>query len=201
MSGFFATINRLKYIQRWGLKRNSFNENVKEHSFDVCVIAHLLCVIKNEFFGASMDPGEVVLASLYHDAHESITGDLPTPIKKFNSEINGTYKDIEAIASNALIDTLPEQLKDDFFNYVTESCDVQVMELVKAADTISAYIKCVEEIQAGNQEFKDAMKDIDKRLNRIDLPEVDYFREYFLPAVYLTVDQLYEAETNRVQDK
>lgn len=192
MSSFFATINRLKFIQRWGLKRNSINENVKEHSFDVCVIAHLLCAIKNEFFGGSIDPGEVVLAALYHDAHESITGDLPTPIKKFNSGIYDTYKDIEAIASSALIDTLPEQLRDDFFNYVTESCDAHVMELVKAADTISAYIKCVEEIKAGNQEFKDAMKDIDNRLNRIDLPEVDYFREYFLPAVYLTVDELYE---------
>ncbi len=193
MSGFFATINRLKYIQRWGLKRNSIDENVKEHSFDVCVIAHLLCVIKNEFFGGSMDPGEVVLAALYHDAHESITGDLATPVKRFNRGIYDTYKNIEAVASNALVNILPEQLKDDFFNYVTESCDKQVMELVKAADTISAYVKCVEEIQAGNQEFTDAMEDIDNRLNRIKLPEVDYFRENFLPAVHLTVDQLYEA--------
>lgn len=192
MSGFFATINRLKYIQRWGLKRNSFNENVKEHSFDVCVIAHLLCAIKNEFYGGVIDPGEVVLAALYHDAHESITGDLPTPIKKFNSDIYDTYKGIEAVAANALVDTLPEQLKDDLFNYVTESCDIEVMALVKAADTISAYIKCVEEIQAGNQEFKDAMEDVEKRLNAIDLPEVDYFRKYFLPEVHLTVDQLYE---------
>ena len=192
MSGFFATVNRLKYIQRWGLKRNSFSENVKEHSFDVCVIAHLLCAVKNEFYGGSVDPGEVVLAALYHDAHESITGDLPTPIKKFNSDIYDTYKGIEAVAASALVDTLPEQLKDDLFNYVTESCGFEVRELVKAADTISAYIKCVEEIQAGNQEFKDAMDDIEKRLNAIDLPEVDYFRKYFLPEVHLTVDQLYE---------
>lgn len=192
MSGFFATVNRLKYIQRWGLKRNSFSENVKEHTFDVCVIAHLLCAIKNEFYGGSVDPGEVVLAALYHDAHESITGDLPTPIKKFNSDIYDTYKGIEAVAAGALVDTLPEQLQDDLFNYVTESCDFDVMTLVKAADTISAYIKCVEEIQAGNQEFKDAMEDIEKRLNAIDLPEVDYFRKYFLPEVHLTVDQLYE---------
>ena len=194
MSGFFATINRLKYIQRWGLKRNSFPENVKEHSFDVCVIAHLLSVIKNEFFGGAIDPGEVVLAALYHDAHESITGDLPTPIKKFNTGIYDTYKGIESIASNALVDTLPDQLKDDLFNYVTESCDDNISELVKAADTISAYVKCVEEIQAGNQEFKDAMEDIEKRLNKIELPEVDYFRNFFLPAVHLTVDQLYEPE-------
>lgn len=192
MSGFFATVNRLKYIQRWGLKRNSINENVKEHSFDVCVIAHLLCAIKNEFFGGAVDPGEVVLAALYHDAHESITGDLPTPIKKFNSEIYDTYKGIEAVAAGALVETLPEQLQDDLYNYVTESCDMTVSELVKAADTISAYIKCVEEIQAGNQEFKDAMEDVERRLNGIDLPEVDYFRKYFLPEVHLTVDQLYE---------
>ncbi|WP_305909478.1 5'-deoxynucleotidase [Methylomarinum sp. Ch1-1] len=193
MSGFFATINRLKYIQRWGLKRNSVDENVKEHSFDVCVIAHLLCAIKNEYYGGAIDPGEVVLAALYHDAHESITGDLPTPIKRFNREIFAGYKDIEAVAAQALIDTLPDQLKDDLFNYVTESCDLEVMELVKAADTISAYVKCVEEIQAGNQEFKDAMDEIEKRLNAIDLAEVDYFRKYFLPEVHLTVDQLYEA--------
>lgn len=194
MSGFFATVNRLKYIQRWGLKRNALKENVKEHSFDVCVIAHLLCVIKNEFYGGEIDPGEVVLAALYHDAHESVTGDLPTPIKKFNPDIYTTYKNIEAVAATALVDTLPEQLRDDLFNYVTESCDVEVAELVKAADTVSAYVKCVEEIQAGNQEFKDAMNDIEKRLNTIALPEVAYFRKYFLPDVYLTVDQLYEGE-------
>ena len=194
MSEFFANVNRLKYIQRWGLKRNSLNENVKEHSFDVCVIAHLLCVIKNELFGGSIDPGETVLAALYHDAHESITGDLPTPIKKFNPDIYGIYKDIESVASLALVETLPEPLKDDLYNYVTGSCDGAITELVKAADTISAYVKCIEEIQAGNQEFKDAMEDIEKRLNNIDLPEVDYFREYFLPAVHLTVDQLYELE-------
>ncbi len=192
MSRFFATVNRLKYIQRWGLKRNSFTENVKEHSFDVCVISHLLCAIKNEFYGGAVDPGEVVLAALYHDAHESITGDLPTPIKKFNGEIYDTYKGIEAVAAGALVDTLPDQLKDDLYNYVTESCDFEVMALVKAADTISAYIKCVEEIQAGNQEFRDAMEDIEKRLNAIELPEVDYFRKFFLPEVHLTVDQLYE---------
>ncbi len=194
MSGFFATVNRLKYIQRWGLKRNSFNENVKEHTFDVCVISHLLCVIKNEFYGGSIDPGEVVLAALYHDAHESITGDLPTPIKRFNSEIFASYKDIEAVAAHALINTLPDQLKDDLFNYVTESCDYEVTELVKAADTISAYVKCVEEIQAGNQEFNDAMDEIERRLNNITLPEVEYFRKNFLPEVHLTVDQLYEPE-------
>ena len=194
MSGFFATINRLKYIQRWGLKRNSVAENVKEHSFDVCVIAHLLCVIRNEFFGGIIDPGEVVLAALYHDAHESITGDLPTPIKKFNTTINASYKKIESIAANALVNTLPGPLKDDLFNYVTESCDQHIVEIVKAADTISAYVKCIEEIQAGNHEFNDAMGDIENRLNKIELPEVEYFREYFLPAVYLTVDQLYESE-------
>ncbi|MBU2568892.1 MAG: 5'-deoxynucleotidase [Gammaproteobacteria bacterium] len=194
MSGFFATINRLKYIQRWGLKRNSINENVKEHSFDVCVIAHLLCTIKNELFGGAIDPGEVVLAALYHDAHESITGDLPTPIKKFNSGILNHYKDIESVASQALVDTLPDALKDDLYNYVTESCEESISELVKAADTISAYVKCVEETRAGNFEFKDAMDDIEIRLNKIDLPEVDYFREHFLPAVHLTVDQLYQGE-------
>ncbi len=191
MSGFFATINRLKNIQRWGLKRNTFSENVKEHSFDVCVIAHLLCVIRNEFFGGEIDPGEVVLAALYHDAHESITGDLPTPIKRFNSHIHDSYKRVESIAANALINTLPSPLQDDMYNYVTESCAPEVKALVKAADTFSAYVKCAEEIQAGNKEFTDAMQDIENRLDLIDLPEVAYFRTHFLPAVHLTVDQLY----------
>ncbi len=191
MSGFFATINRLKNIQRWGLKRNSFAENVKEHSFDVCIIAHLLCVIRNEFYGGNLDPGEIVLAALYHDAHESITGDLPTPIKRFNSEIHDSYKAVETIAANALINTLPAPLQDDVYNYVTESCAPEVKALVKAADTISAYVKCAEEIQAGNREFSDALQDIEDRLDLIELPEVDYFRLHFLPAVHLTVDQLY----------
>lgn len=194
MSGFFATINRLKYIQRWGLKRNSVSENVKEHSFDVCVIAHLLCSIRNEFYGGDMDPGEVVLAALYHDAHESLTGDMPTPIKRFNQSIFASYKDIEALAAQALIDTLPVALQDDLFNYVTEACDEDVMRLVKAADTISAYVKCSEEVQAGNAEFHDAMQEIENRLDAISLSEVDFFRRHFLPAVHLTVDQLYQGE-------
>jgi 5'-deoxynucleotidase len=194
MSGFFATINRLKYIQRWGLKRNSVSENVKEHSFDVCVIAHLLCSIRNEFFAGSMDPGEVVLAALYHDAHESLTGDMPTPIKRFNQSIFASYKDIEALAAQALIDTLPPALQDDLFNYVTEACHDDIMCLVKAADTISAFVKCSEEVQAGNAEFHDAMLEIEARLDAISLPEVDYFRQHFLPAVHLTVDQLYQSQ-------
>lgn len=196
MSSFFATINRLKHIQRWGLKRNSVSENVKEHSFDVCVIAHLLCSIKNEFYQGNIDPGEVVLAALYHDAHESITGDLPTPIKRFNQGIYDSYKAIEHTAACALVETLPTPLQDDVFNYVTESCDDEVMKLVKAADTISAYVKCIEEIRAGNLEFKEALNDIEQRLNTIDLPEVDYFRQYFLPEVHLTVDELYQANKN-----
>lgn len=168
-------------------------ENVKEHSFDVCIIAHLLCVIKNEFFGGRLDPGEAVLAALYHDAHESVTGDLPTPIKKFNAEIYRSYKSIESVAAHALIETLPRQLQDDLFNYVTESCDESIQNLVKAADIISAYVKCAEEIKAGNQEFADAMNEIENRLDKIELPEVEYFRKNFLPAVHLTVDELYDS--------
>lgn len=192
MSAFFATVNRLKHLQRWGLKRNAIPENVKEHSFDVCVIAHLLCIIKNRLFEGSLDPGEVVLAALYHDSHESITGDLPTPIKKFNRGILSTYKAIEATASDALVNTLPREIQSDFRDYVTESCGEEVTDLIKAADTISAYVKCVEEVQAGNGEFRDAIQAIETRLNQFDRPEVNYFRDTFLPAVHLTVDQLYE---------
>ncbi|MDT8407168.1 MAG: 5'-deoxynucleotidase [Methylococcales bacterium] len=196
MSGFFATINRLKYIFRWGLKRNSIPENVKEHSFDVCIIAHLLTVIGNELFGGDLDPGEVVLAALYHDAHESITGDLATPIKRFNRGIYDQYKHIEVTAAEALVETLPKALQDDLYNYVTETCEPAVIARVKAADTIAAYVKCVEETQAGNHEFKDALIEIARRLDLIDLPEVDYFRTNFLPAVHLTVDQLYQRQLN-----
>ncbi len=190
MSRFFATIYRLKLIQRWGLKRNVSPENVKEHTFDVCVIAHTLCAIKNAYYDGVLDSGEVVLAALYHDAHESITGDLPTPIKQFNPQILNHYKAIETTAAEAIVKTLPEALQSNFYPYVTETTHPDIKALVKAADIISAYVKCTEEINAGNLEFKDALVGIEKRLDDIDLPEVVYFREHFLPAMHLTVDEL-----------
>ncbi len=190
MSRFFATIYRLKHIQRWGLKRNTTTENVKEHTFDVCVIAHTLCVIKNTVYNGELDPGQVVLAALYHDAHESITGDLPTPIKQFNPDHHAQYKAIEATASAAMVATLPDALQSAFHPFVTESTAAEIKALVKAADTISAFVKCTEEINAGNLEFKDALIGIEQRLDTIDLPEVVYFREHFLPALHLSIDEL-----------
>ncbi len=190
MSRFFATIYRLKHIQRWGLKRNTTAENVKEHTFDVCVIAHTLCVIKNTMDHGQIDPGQVVLAALYHDAHESITGDLPTPVKRFNADHLAHYKAIEAKAATALVETLPEPIRDAFDPYVTESMPSEIQSLVKAADIISAYVKCQEEIQAGNDEFKTALEDIQRQLDAVQTSEVQYFREYFLPALHLSVDEL-----------
>jgi 5'-deoxynucleotidase len=190
MSRFFATVYRLKLIQRWGLKRNTTPENVKEHTFDVCVIAHTLCAIKNAYYDGTLDPGEVVLAALYHDAHESITGDLPTPIKQFTPQLHDHYKAIEATASAAIVNTLPDDLQSAFHPFVTETTDADIKALVKAADTISAFVKCTEELNAGNLEFKDALTGIVQRLDTIDLPEVLYFREHFLPALHLSVDEL-----------
>lgn len=190
MSRFFATIYRLKLIIRWGLKRNTSAENVKEHTFDVCVIAHTLCAIKNTYFKGNIDPGQVVLAALYHDAHESITGDLPTPVKQFNPAIHAHYKKLEAAASDAMISTLPDPLQPAFHAYVTENTKPEIKALVKAFDIISAYVKCNEEIAAGNQEFKDAIKGIEQRLDALAQPEVVYFRENFLPALHLSVDEL-----------
>ncbi len=147
-----------------------------------------LCL--EEPYNGTLDPGEVVLAALYHDAHESITGDLPTPIKQFTPQLYDHYKAIEAAASTAIVNTLPDQLQPYFHEFVTETTNPDIKALVKAADIISAYVKCTEELNAGNLEFKDAQKGITQRLDAIDLPEVLYFREHFLPALHLSVDEL-----------
>jgi len=190
MSQFYATLNRLKHIKRWGLKRNAFEENVKEHSFDVSVVAHLLCVIKNEMFGSDLDVGYVVMAALYHDAHECLTGDLPTPIKNFSEDIHHTYKKLEGFAARSLVNTLPEKMRSHFKPFVTESVPDDVKIIVKAADTICAYAKCIEELDSGNLEFKEAKTDIENRLKAFDSPEVKYFMEHMLPAMHLSVDEL-----------
>ena len=188
-SHFFAYISRLRFIQRWALMRNTAPENVQEHSHQAAVLAHALAVIRKEIFGRDIDPGAVAAAALYHDASEILTGDMPTPIKYQNPAIRAAYKDVEAMASERLLSMLPEELQTCYAPVLTEVAP-EVEELVKAADKLSAYIKCVEELKAGNAEFKQAEAQTRAVLEASPLPEVGYFMERFMPAFGLTLDEL-----------
>lgn len=187
---FFAMVNRMKMIDRWALMYNSSKENIAEHSHNVAVIAHALALIGNKKYGRSYDENRVVLLALYHDTTEVITGDMPTPVKYYNDDIKNVYKDIEAIAGNRLLDMLPDEFKDDyrpFFEHRPE--DKELWQLVKAADKISALIKCIEENRTGNKEFEIALKSQEQKIAAIDLDEVRYFSDHFLKAYYLTLDE------------
>ena len=186
---FFAYISRMRYITRWSLMRNSYSENIQEHSHMVAVLAHALAVIRNRCFGGQVDPGTVAVAALYHDASEILTGDLPTPIKYYNPAIRDAYKQVEHIACGKLVGMLPPELQPDFAEALTPT-DPEVEELVKAADKLSAYIKCVEELKAGNNEFRQAAGQTRKALEGYELPEVTYFLETFMDSFSLTLDEL-----------
>lgn len=186
---FFAYISRMRYIDRWALMRNSQKENVQEHSHMVAVLAHALAVIRRDIFGGTIDPGEVAVAALYHDAPEILTGDLPTPVKYFNPDIQSAYKQVEAVSADKLLGMLPDELRPAYVPYLKEEPGV-VHDLVKAADKLSAYIKCVEELKMGNNEFRQAADQTLELLKASPLPEVGYFMEHFLPAFGLTLDEL-----------
>lgn len=186
---FFAMLSRMKYINRWGLMRNTVAENIQEHSHQVAVLAHALAVIQNRFFGGQVDPGQVAVAALYHDASEILTGDMPTPIKYDNPDIQSAYKQVEAMAEQKLLSMLPEELRADFDDVVTLP-DPEVHALVKAADKLSAYLKCVEEVKAGNTEFRLAKQQTFAALNRSPIPALQYFMEHFLAGFELTLDEL-----------
>ena len=156
----------------------------------VAVLAHALAVIGREKFGSKVDPGEAAIAGLYHDASEILTGDLPTPVKYFNPGIRDAYKQVEQVSADKLLSMLPVELRGSFAPYVREELEPELLKLVKAADKLSAYIKCVEEGKAGNTEFKKAAEQTRMALVKMDLPELDYFMEYFLPAFELTLDEL-----------
>ena len=188
-SHFFAYVSRMRFIQRWALMRNTAPENVQEHSHQVAVLAHALAVIRNEKFGGTVDPGAVAVAALYHDASEILTGDMPTPIKYDNPAIRKAYKDVEAVAEGKLLAMLPEELHGVYAPILTPT-DPEVIRLVKAADKLSAYIKCVEELKAGNNEFREAAAQIRKSLEAYELPEVVYFLETFMDSFALTLDEL-----------
>ena len=186
---FFPMIARMRYINRWGLMRNTQPENIQEHSHQVAVLAHALAVIQNRYFGGQVDPGAVAVAALYHDASEILTGDMPTPIKYDNPDIQSAYQAVEATAEQKLLSMLPEDLRGEFKAAVTIP-DPQVRALVKAADKLSAYLKCVEERKAGNAEFRSAEEQTYAALRDNPLPALDYFMDRFLPGFQLTLDEL-----------
>lgn len=190
MFKFFAFLNRMKYIRRWSLMRSVREENIMEHSQQVAVIAHALAVINNKKFGGSVDVAKTVLLAQYHEVGEVITGDLPTPIKYFNPEINTAYKDLEHNASKRLLGMLPEIMQSEYEQYILPNEDSEEYKLVKCADRLSAYLKCVEEVKAGNSEFKKAKSSIGQDLKSMKRPEVDYYLKEFAPAFDLSLDEL-----------
>lgn len=190
MYKFFAFINRMKFIKRWSLMRSVREENIMEHSQQVAVIAHALALIKNEIYGGSVDVNKVVLLAQYHEAGEVITGDLPTPIKYFNPEIKTAYKDLEKKASERLVGMLPEELKDSYREYILPDETTEEYRIVKRADRLAAYLKCVEEVRAGNSEFKKAKASIGAELKNLKDEEVVYYLKEFAPAYDLTLDEL-----------
>lgn len=187
---FFAMVNRMKYIDRWALMPNANKENIAEHSHSVAVIAHALALIGNREFGKNYNPERAALLALYHDTTEVITGDMPTPVKYYNDEIKSVYKDIEKTAGDRLLKMLPDDYKQDYVPLFHKSDeDKQLWKLVKAADKISALVKCIEEKRMGNREFDIALKSQEQKIADIDMPEVKFFSEHFLKAYYLTLDE------------
>ena len=188
-SHFFAYLSRMRFIQRWALMRNTAPENVQEHSHQVAVLAHALAVIRNEKFGGQVDPGAVAVAALYHDASEILTGDMPTPIKYDNPAIQGAYRDVEKMAEKKLLGMLPQELREVYAPILTVP-DEETRRLVKAADKLSAHIKCLEELKAVNLEFRQAAEQTRRALESYDLPEVRYFIDTFLESFSLSLDEL-----------
>jgi 5'-deoxynucleotidase len=190
-SHFYAYISKIRWLQRWGLKRNTVPENVMEHSWEVATIAHGLALIRNRYFDGQLDVNAIVVAAMYHDCGEVITGDMPSPIKYHSAEITKAYKSIERQAEYELLRLLPDGLKEDYEPYVLEEkLPPEHHVIIKAADTISAYLKCQMELASGNREFSKAAEAIKQRLEGFDLPEVRYFLDTFAPSYALTLDEL-----------
>ena len=187
---FYALVGRMRYITRWGLMRNTFSENIQEHSHQVAVLAHALALIRREILKLEgPDPDRCAVAALYHDASEILTGDLPTPIKYYNPDIKSAYKQVEQVACRQLISMIPEQLQEVYQPLVMES-DVQIAKIVKAADKLSAHIKCVEEQKAGNTEFDCAAEQTLRAMKDMKLPELDWFIDQCLEPFGRNLDQL-----------
>lgn len=187
---FFAYLSRMRHIGRWSLMRNALPENVQEHSHMTAVIAHALGVIRRDLFHVPCDPNECAAVALYHDCSEILTGDLPTPIKYHSPAIRGAYRQVEELACRRLLDTLPEALRGAYEPLLVGETQERLHDLVKAADKLSAYMKCIEERRAGNDEFLSAERQTREQLQASPLPEVRYFMEHFIPAFELTLDEL-----------
>ena len=187
---FYALLGRMRYITRWGLMRNTFSENIQEHSHQVAVLAHALALIRRDILNLpTPDPDRCAVAALYHDASEILTGDMPTPIKYYNPEIKDAYKQVERIAGNRLLDMLPPALRPSYEHLVLED-DKELEPIVKGADKLSAYIKCVEEQKAGNTEFDSAAAVTMQALRALHREEMDWFIDNCLEAFSLNLDQL-----------
>lgn len=191
MSHFFAHLSRLKLINRWPLMRNVRTENVSEHSLQVAFVAHALAIIKNRKFNGNLNAERIALLAMYHDASEVITGDLPTPIKYYNPQIAHEYKKIEKVAQQKLIEMLPKELQHDFRCLLDEHYySEEEKALVKQADALCAYLKCLEELSAGNNEFIQAKARLEKTLAMRQSPEMDYFMAVFVPSFSLSLDEI-----------
>ena len=187
---FFALMGRMRYITRWGLMRNTFSENLTEHSYMTAVLAHALALIRREILKLEgPDPDRCAVAAMYHDVSEILTGDLPTPIKYYNSDIKAAYKQVERIAGNRVLDMLPQELRSSYEHYVLEDAQ-DVKPIVKAADKLSAHIKCLEEQKAGNTEFDFAAKQTWESMKAMATPELEWFLEHCLGAFTMNLDQL-----------
>ncbi|OTQ58256.1 5'-deoxynucleotidase [Gilliamella sp. A7] len=190
-SHFFAHLSRLKLINRWPLMRNVRTENVSEHSLQVAFVAHALAIIKNKRFNGNVNPERIALLAMYHDASEVLTGDLPTPTKYYNPQITSEYKKIEKIAQNKLINMLPKELQEDFRSLIDDDYyDESEKSIVKQADALCAYLKTIEELSAGNNEFKLAEQRLKKTLSERNSPEMGYFLDIFVPSFSLSLDEI-----------
>ncbi len=187
---FYAYMDRMKYIKRWQLMRCMREENIMEHSQEVAMIAHALVSIHNDLFGGSADVLKTVLYAVYHETAEVMTGDLPTPIKYYNKSIHGAYKELERTACEKMSNMLPEEMRGGIAPYLLADEESLEYSFVKAADKLSAYIKCLEELRSGNKEFSKAKKTIEEDLHARNMPEVEYFFKNFISAFNVTLDEL-----------
>ena len=191
MIKFFAMIARMKYINRWSLMRNEHSENLCENSFDVASTAHALAVIGNRRFGKNYNAERCALLGLYHDAPETLTGDLPTPVKYYSEQVRAAYNTVEEYAAESLISMLPDDIKEDYVPLLKKQADdKELWKIVKAADKISALVKCVEEVKSGSAEFRTAAESTREAIRGMNMPEADFFLSEVLPAYELTLDEL-----------
>ncbi|MBQ7323183.1 MAG: 5'-deoxynucleotidase [Clostridia bacterium] len=187
---FYAYMDRMKFIKRWQLMRSVREENIMEHSQSVAVLSHALVTIHNEVFGGNADVLTTILYAMYHETSEVMTGDLPTPVKYYDKSIHGAYKALEQVASKKIASMLPKEMEEHIAPYILADESTFEYRLVKAADRLSAYIKCLEELRSGNSEFAKAKKSIEKDLHDLKMPEVEYFFEHFIKSFALTLDDL-----------